>query len=323
MSVVAMAVGAGLVVGPARSLATGETFHWLARVALGGQLLTGLVTLLAGMGIFLLMPSYRRFLQLAFVGSVAPAGAFIYQTILYAQKMRLASAENQELYALKVSGGVQISLMFLGVFGLLFYLLRTRRLKSMLCYGGPGALGSSAVGAVMGGSLAYLAWLLCRYLGFSKDIGWSVKAINAVTVDYFVLFGALLGALAYGYIGWRRPQTRLVRGPVAGGAIGLAVGSGLGYGAWWLCRWLGYTKGIAWFATVLRGSRMEYFIAGGALLLAAVSIYRGMKGGGGSGLGAGRRPVQRATTMGTGTRSGGMASTRGTPGMRSPGIFDF
>ncbi len=108
MSVVAIGVGAGLVVGPARSLATGETFHWLARVALGGQLLTGLATLLAGMGILLLMPSYRRFLQLAFVGSVAPAGAFIYQTILYAQKMRLASPENQDLYALKVSGGVQL-----------------------------------------------------------------------------------------------------------------------------------------------------------------------------------------------------------------------
>jgi hypothetical protein len=282
------------------------------------------------MGVFLRAPSHRRYLQLAFVASFAPAGAFIYQTVIFAQKMRIATPENYDLYSRKVSGGVWVSLLFLGVTVLLVYLLRTRRLKSLRCYDGAGALGGAAMGAVSGGSLAYLTWLLFRWLGFSKDIGWFVKAIYAVSVDYFVAGGALLGALLYGYLGHRRAQSRPSPGPWAGGATGAATGSALGYGAWWLCVWLGHTKGIEWFAVVVRDSRMEYFIAGGALLLAGLAIYRAVRGGGGgSSYGAPRsRPVQRTPAPSAGTPSAGIAraatrpaapgtrGTRGTSGTR-------
>ncbi|MHC5072381.1 MAG: hypothetical protein ACYTGO_18045, partial [Planctomycetota bacterium] len=321
IALVAMGLGGFLIEGPAKELATGKSFRLQDLVTIG-WLLAGLGMLLGGMGVFLQTSSYRRYFALAFLCSLPVAGVIGYQALLRAQEMRLAEGADRETLQTWVSGLVQLAGVFLGVAALAFFFLRTRLLKSMMCYGGPGAMGSGAVGAVQGGALAYLAWHVFRWLGFVKDIGWFVQAVYAVPIEYFVGGGAFLGALINGYFGFRR-KTRPAE-PAEGGVIGALVGSGAGYLAWILCQWLGKTKGIAWCATVVNDTRMEYFIGGGALLFCAVAVYRGYaarRGGGGP---AGWRP--RASTS-TGTRTARptvssatrAAVSSGTRSARTPG----
>ena len=334
ISLIAMGLGGLLIFGPAQELATGKSFRPQDLVTVG-WLLAGIGMLLGGMGVFLQTSSYRRYFAVAFVCSLPVAGAFGYRTLLYAQKLRTAEGADHKVLRDLVSGGVQLSAFFLGVAVLLFFLLRTRLLKSMMCYGGPGAMGSSAVGAVQGSALAYLVWHLFRWLGFVNDIGWFVQAVYAVPIEYFVGGGLFLGALINGYFGFRR-KTKPAE-PLAGGTTGAVVGCGAGYLAWILCQWLGSAKGIAWCATLVKSSRIEYFLGGGALLFCAVAVYRGLRAGGGGPAGwkpraqtsRGTRTAQRTVSTATraavssGTRSafgsGTQLSGTRSPGTQSPG----
>jgi hypothetical protein len=269
--------------------------------------------------VFLQTTSFRRYFAAALVCVLPVACAFGYQTLIYAQKLRLAEGAPREKLTRLVSGGVQLTVLFFGIGILLFFFVRTRILKNMMCYGGPGAFGSAAVGAVQGGALAFLTWHVFRWLGFVKDIGWFVQAVYAVPIEYFVGGGALLGALINGYFGFRRKTPPPE--PVSGAATGLLVGSGVGYLALILCRWLATAKGVAWCAKVLRTEYVNYyFVGGGALLFASVAVFRGLRARRGP---AGWKP--RTTSAGTrpavssATRAAVSSGTRpaGTPGTRS------
>jgi hypothetical protein len=126
-----------------------------------------------------------------------------------AVKMRTASESVRAQLEPWVSGGVQLSLIFLAVTGFLVFLLRFRCLKSLACSGAilsgrAGPVIGGALGAAVGSGMGYLVWLLFRWLGFSKGIQWFSDSLYMVRVDYFVAIGALLGATLFGYLAQKR-----------------------------------------------------------------------------------------------------------------------
>jgi len=316
ISLGSMYLGWFLIKGPATKLATGTSFDWETLLTVG-WLFTGLGMLLAGMGVFLQISSYRKYFWVGLVCSVPVACVIGYQTLLRAQEMRLAEGVDRETLERWVSGLVQVTSVFLGTAVLAFFCLRTRLLRSMMCYGGPGTVGSAAFGAVQGATLAYLVWVGFRWLGFVKDIGWFVNTVLEYPVDLYIGCGAVLGALISGYFGFRRRLQPTE--PVTGGVNGLLVGSGAGYLTWILFQWLYTTKQMAWCKTVLDSSRIEYFIGGGALLFCAVAVFRGVRAQR-SGAPSGWKP--RATSGGTRTARPTVSSATRTAvssGTRSPG----
>ena len=217
VATVTVALGAFLVIAPARELATGRAFSLQSLLTLC-WLATGSSMLAAGVGIFLRMASFRRFLKIAFVCSLSLPIAFIYRTMALAVRMRTASPEARGDLETWISGGVQLSLFFLAVSGFLLFLLRFKRLRSLQCSGaamasraGPVIVGGA--GAAVGTAAGYLIWLLCRWLGFSQGLDFFGATVRAVRVDYFVIIGALLGASLFVFLTLRRRSKR--RGPSA------------------------------------------------------------------------------------------------------------
>lgn len=214
---VAVALGAFLVIAPARELATGRAFSLQSLLTLC-WLATGSSMLAAGVGIFLRMPSFRRFLKIAFACSLPLPIAFIYRTMALGVRMRTASPTERGDLETWISGGVQLSLFFLAVSGFLFFLLRFNRLRSLQCSGaamasraGPVIVGG--VGAAVGTAAGYLIWLLCRWLGISQGLSFFSATVRAVRVDYFVIAGAFIGASLFVFRTVRRRAKR--RGPSA------------------------------------------------------------------------------------------------------------
>ncbi len=219
VATLAVALGAFLVIAPARELATGRAFSLQTLLTLC-WLATGSSMLAGGVGIFLRMPSFRKFLMVAFICSLPLPAAFIFRTMALTVRMRSASPSSRGNLETWISGGVQLSLFFLAVSGFLFFLVRFKHLKSLRCSGaalasrgGPVIVGG--VGAAVGGAAGYLFWLLFRWLGFSQGISLFSESVYAVRVDYFVVIGAFLGASIFVYRAVRRRAN--LRGPTTPG----------------------------------------------------------------------------------------------------------
>ena len=87
VATLAVVLGAFLVIAPARELATGRAFSLQTLLTLC-WLATGSSMLAGGVGIFLRMPSFRKFLKVAFICSLPLPAAFIYRTMALAVRMR-------------------------------------------------------------------------------------------------------------------------------------------------------------------------------------------------------------------------------------------
>ena len=212
VGVIALVLGGFLVRAPARELATGKDLGLAALLTLS-WLATGSALLAGGLGIILRLPSYRRFLKLGLVCSLPMPAAFGYQTFKMAVKMRSASESVRAQLEPWVSGGVQLTLFFLAVTAFLIFLLRFRLLRFLPCSGAilssrAGPVIGGALGAAVGSGVAYLVWLLFRWLGFSQGIQWFSDSVHAIPVDYFVACAALLCAMLFAYRAHRRRARR-------------------------------------------------------------------------------------------------------------------
>ena len=228
LAVVAVALGAFLVIAPAKDLATGRSFGFQALISFC-WLFTGLATFAGGMGIFLRLPSIRLLFKIAFTCSLPVAGAFAYRTVTFALKMRTGSESDRELLEPYVSAGVQLSAFFIGTSIFLFFLLHSKGLKGLHCSGGVlagryGWLIRGVVGAAMGSGAGYVVWVVFRWVSdpanaltkdVLEDIEWIDKAIVLVPIEFFLAGGALLGAVVAITVFWFRIRHRPSRQPAA------------------------------------------------------------------------------------------------------------
>jgi len=225
LGILAVLVGAVLVIAPAKQLAMGKTFGLQTLIMLV-WLLTGVGTMATGTGILLRLRLYRWSLKLAFACSLPLAGAFLYRTAILIFKMRQASGAARDVFKPWISGGILLSAITIGVSVFLFYLLRAKSLKQLQCSVGVltgrlGPLFSGFGGAVIGCGVGLLVWFLLRGLGLYMNFQWSIDAVILFPVEYFIAGGALicgiLGTLV-GYSRKSRPGFRAQGGPPSGGS---------------------------------------------------------------------------------------------------------
>lgn len=211
MALVAVPLGAFLLVGPLRELATGRSLGPRSLLTLC-WLVTGAATLAAGIGILLRARPYRKLLVVAFACSLPLPVAFAYRTIALAVKMRSSTGSTQARIEPFVSGGVQLSLFFIAVSVFLLFLLRFRHLRALQCspsvlQGRAGPYVGAGIGAAAGTACGYLVWLLSRFLGYELDIQVLRDVVDVFQIEYFAVTGAVLGAIVF-LVKWQRSRAR-------------------------------------------------------------------------------------------------------------------
>lgn len=210
---VTVPIGALLTVTPVRELASGRSAG-LEEIVTFAWLCTGAATLVGGLGILCRAPSFRRALRLAFLTSLALPAAFGWRTADLLQKWWAAEqpAAQQKLEPW-VWGGLQVTLLFLGLSVFLWFLPRLRPLRTLQCTGslvaGPiGQVVGPGIGAAIGAGAGFALWRVCRWLGAVQDLAFFERVVRAVRVEAFVVTGAALGAAPFLFAVVRRLRNR-------------------------------------------------------------------------------------------------------------------
>lgn len=221
VGLVAIVLGLFLARAPASDLASGGGLGFGFWVTIC-WLVMAIATFAAGVGIILRMASFRAHLRVAFPCSLPIVPYFLVCSVSSYFAMRTATGNDRVELAVDSAGLALVAFIFAAVSGFLFFLTRWQRLKTLPCSGKAMAsqLGPVIVGATAGGigmALAFVLWLLFRWLGDSFDVEFCREAVTTLPIETFLVVGAVPAAV-FGVVRFKRGNA--AGSPQAGSAAG-------------------------------------------------------------------------------------------------------